>query len=216
MNNIELSIQVNLDGFSFLAKNALGDVASGSFTTYDFSIAERFSIEVTRVKIYCSVSVAQVIPAEVFDSGMAYHYLSATNMLRTGQVALWAPSGNATYVVWALDSALYDTLSALYPSAEWLHPLVEICGQGNLSVMNLILDNRVAHITLFAQSDLVAAVSVNYTSQDDILYYARRISKGHAVRVVVAGVVDGSIIEKLEQHYTSVDVYADPLFLNRL
>lgn len=216
MNNIELSIQINLDGFSFLAKNDLGDIGSGSFTAYDFSVMDQLPGIVRRVKIYCSVSAAQVIPREVFDVNMSHNYLSGANMVGRGDVALWATADDSKYVVWALNGSLYEILRTRYPSAEWLHPLVEICGDGNRNVLNLILDNRVVHITLFDNQGLISAMSISYVNEDDILYYTHRISKGADIRVVVAGSVSGHFVGKLKQYYTSVEPYADPLFLNRL
>lgn len=215
MNNIEISIQITLDGFSFLAQKGGLLVAKGSFAHYDLSAVAQMVGSPDVVRIYCSVPCVEVVPAELFDSSCAYHYLKAANKLSMGDVVLTMYDHDLV-VVWAIASSLYDQVQAQWPCAEWRHPLGEISASEDGQSIQVLLDGRVAHVAVFDDLGLCAIKSVQYNDAQDLLYVVRRMSKMDllgAYRLVMVGVIDGGMQELFGRYYSNVEMVENSAFL---
>ena len=165
----ELSIQVGLDGFSFvvfdIAPAGMGSEAILRSVTYrDSDMATILTREpmltavnppINRVFIGYSTDQVLLIPQPLFEPERAEQYLTAANLYTPGMTTLTNNllSGQAA-AVWQADPNMVAGLLQLYPGALFYHPLLTIC-----------------------HDRLYAAETIPVDTPEELLYYIQKLIK---------------------------------------
>lgn len=123
MNNYistkEISIQISLDGYSFMMHDTQSARVLHAFESvgHNFSlIGEYLRLDHQGVRVIWNVARAQVIPLEVFDESLCEQYMEMANLKGFGreEVSLWgAHHGGQWVAIWQADAQLYKALMAI-------------------------------------------------------------------------------------------------------
>ncbi|MEG0602212.1 MAG: hypothetical protein RR499_04130 [Mucinivorans sp.] len=245
MNNTELSIQIDLDGFSFslrsLTEQGSVELVAAEVKADDLAVIKNY-IEVqlpSRVVLFSLTESAMVVPAEVYQDQAAKDYLMAMNLCAMpGRVKVACPalgvmpsallrpestdslSDPQHVVVWALDGQVEDYVGSIFPNVEWSHPLVPLIEQTASGSITVFLTHGVAHIVVSDMNGrLHTARSVRYTNGEDLLYFAGQALQcdgAQGFTLSLCGTVSAEIEALFRSYYAVINVVADPLFLVRL
>lgn len=222
MNNTELSIQINLGGFSFSLRSSLSraEIYGSTVENYDFSIIERtvYAQPIDRVLIFDNTARASVIPYEHYQAQNVESYLKALNLVALGDLPLSVLSSNKV-VVWAADKQIYDAVQTVWPHALWSHPMAEMIRTDKSQSIDILLLADVAHITVFDQNELFAVRSIAFEAAEDLLYFVRQMATCdtyNVYQVSLYGDVQPCVSDLFSRYYAEVQVCLDPLFLVRL
>lgn len=224
MNNTELSIQINLGGFSFALRSAGLELFAGSVDHFDFSLIKRdvYSEPVGRVKVVCSNAYATVVPAEVYDPLYVETYLDALNMRAKSDVSLAVATAQAgAMVVWGVAKSMVEAVQSQWPNAVWSHALAELIDNSasERSTVVVATSHNMAYIVVRDQDgSLCAARSAEYLTGEDLLFFVRQISvcdTYNVFGVVLVGDVEQTAEDILRRYYADLRRVEDHLFMVR-
>lgn len=172
----ELSIQITLGGFSFCVTQN-GEFLYGSNTkSYEFGTVIGSNIY-SSVYVGWSCNNVMLIPAEVFDEQYAVAYLRAENILSPMSRAVY----NHTFdhkitALWAVNSAVYDAVEALFPEAYHYHNLqVDTMLTRRESVRVSVVEN-IANVVVATQEGMYAAETIEVSNVEDLLYFVSKLN----------------------------------------
>ena len=187
----ELSIQVGLDGFSFvvfdIAPAGMGSEAILRSVTYrDSDMATILTREpmltavnppIDRVFIGYSTDQVLLIPQPLFEPERAEQYLTAANLYTPGMTTLTNNllSGQAA-AVWQADPNMVAGLLQLYPGALFYHPLLLELEATPPNHIHAILDGNLVHLTI-CHDRLYAAETIPVDTPEELLYYIQKLIK---------------------------------------
>lgn len=186
----ELSIQLSLNGFSFvvfdLSPGGGGEaiLRSVAYRENDIeSILQRepmlTAIEppLERVFVSCSTDHVLLIPQPLFEPERAEQYLVAANMYVPGMTTLSNNLLSAqAAAVWQVDAGSAAGLLQLYPGALFYHPLLLELEATPANHIHAILDGELVHLTI-CHDRLYAAESFRAETPEELLYYILRLVK---------------------------------------
>lgn len=200
----ELSIQVGLNGFSFVVFDVSpgmgGEAILRSIAYRDTDMASILAREpmltaadppLGRVFVGCSTDRVLLIPQPLFEPDRAEQYLTAANMYTPGMTTLSNDllSGQAA-AVWQVDSGLVAGLLQLYPGALFYHPLLLELESTPADHVQAVLDGDFVHLTVYHGSQLYAAETLCAESPEELLYYIQKLVKHDgftAYRLILTG-----------------------------
>lgn len=221
----ELSIQIGLNGFSFVVFNNAAALTSEAIKEESVmysaiygqtSLAEIVAAEpvltdrsgFNRVFVGCSTDDVLLVPGSLFEPARADQYLAAANMHRCGLTTLSnSLISKQAVAVWQADAGVVADLIGYYPAALFYHPLLlelDTTGPGTVSV---VLDRKAAHITV-CHAGLYAAETFRVESREELLYYVMRLLKQEATttyRVVLIGEGAEKLTELFGRYFTEVE-----------
>lgn len=224
MNNTELSIQINLGGFSFALRSAGLELFAGSVDHFDFSLIKRdvYSEPVGRVKVICSNAYATVVPAEVYDPLYVETYLDALNMRAKSDVSLAVATAQAgAMVVWGVAKSMVEAVQSQWPNAVWSHSLAELIDNSTSERSTVVVatSHNMAYIVVRDQDgSLCAARSAEYLTGEDLLFFVRQIAvcdTYNVFGVVLVGDVEQTAEYLLRRYYADLRRVEDTLFMVR-
>lgn len=167
----ELSIQITLNGFSFLVAEFGPDHSAGAEYESEYGRSDDPSNDVTmnvihtaeyqahslpdiiacepmleesyaRVAIGFSTDRSLLIPHALFDPQRASQYLDAANLTHHTDATLYnATLSDTAVAVWQSDSQLIDALSAFYPEAYLYHTIQLHVDQPRPNSVSVIVDD---------------------------------------------------------------------------
>lgn len=187
----ELSIQIGLNGFSFVVFDTSGSGIGGggailrSVAYRDLDMAAILAREPMlapaegfgRVFVGCSTDDVLLVPQPLFEPERAEQYLVAANMFVPGMTtlsnSLLSPQAAA---VWQVDSGLAAGLLQFYPGALFYHPLLLELEATPVNHVHVLLDGEVAHMTV-CHTGLYAAETFRVDTPEELLYYIQKLIK---------------------------------------
>lgn len=190
LRNRELSIQVGLNGFSFVVFDVSpgmgGEAILRSVAYRDADMAAILAREpmltasappLNRVFIGCSTDNVLLVPQPLFEPERAEQYLTAVNMYVSGMTTLSNNllSGQAA-AVWQADSGLVAGLLQLYPGALFYHPLLLELEATPSNHVHAVLDGDLVHLTI-CHEGLYAAETLRADMPEELLYYIQKLVK---------------------------------------
>ncbi len=186
----ELSIQVGLNGFSFvvfdISPGMGGEAILRSVAYRDTDMASILAREpmltaaappLDRVFVGCSTDNVLLIPQPLFEPERAEQYLKAANMYVPGMTTLSNNllSGQAA-AVWQTDAGLVAGLMQLYPEALFYHPLLLEVDATQANQVHAVLDGDLVHLTV-CHTGLYAAETLRADTPEELLYYIQKLVK---------------------------------------
>ena len=186
----ELSIQVGLNGFSFvvfdISPGMGGEAILRSVAYRDTDMASILAREpmltaaappLDRVFVGCSTDNVLLIPQPLFEPERAEQYLKAANMYVPGMTTLSNNllSGQAA-AVWQADAGLVAGMMQLYPGALFYHPLLLEVDAVQANQVHAVLDGDLVHLTV-CHTGLYAAETLRADSPEELLYYIQKLVK---------------------------------------
>ena len=186
----ELSIQVGLNGFSFvvfdISTGMGGEAILRSVAYRDTDMASILAREpmltatdppLNRVFVGSSTDDVLLVPQPLFEPERAEQYLVAANMYVPGMTTL---SNNLlssqAAAVWQADSGLVAGLLQLYPGALFYHPLLLELDTTPTNHVHAVLDGDLVHLTV-CHSGLYAAETLRADTPEELLYYIQKLVK---------------------------------------
>lgn len=190
LRNRELSIQVGLNGFSFvvfdISPGMGGEAILRSVAYRDTDMASILAREpmltasappLNRVFVGCSTDNVLLVPQTLFEPERAEQYLTAANMYMPGMTTL---SNNLlseqAAAVWQVDSGLVSGLLQLYPGALFYHPLLLELESTPANHVHALLDEDMVHLTI-CHEGLYAAETLRADTPEELLYYIQKLVK---------------------------------------
>lgn len=190
LRNRELSIQVGLNGFSFvvfdISPGLGGEAILRSVAYRDTDMASILAREpmlttsappLNRVFVGCSTDNVLLVPQTLFEPERAEQYLTAANMYMPGMTTL---SNNLlsqqAAAVWQVDSGLVSGLLQLYPGALFYHPLLLELESTPANHVHAVLDGDLVHLTI-CHERLYAAETLRADTPEELLYYIQKLVK---------------------------------------
>lgn len=190
LRNRELSIQVGLNGFSFvvfdISPGMGGEAILRSVAYRDTDMASILAREpmltasappLNRVFVGCSTDNVLLVPQALFEPERAEQYLTAANMYMPGMTTL---SNNLlseqAAAVWQVDSGLVSGLLQLYPGALFYHPLLLELESTPAHYVHAVLDGDMVHLTI-CHEGLYAAETLRADTPEELLYYIQKLVK---------------------------------------
>lgn len=238
----ELSIQVTLNGFSFVARNneesyysdytPFEEAGISRLTDYDPILDQDYS----RILVGFTTDNTLLIPRELFDPACSDLYLCAANMYNGSAMEtlyndtlcdLVPPSIDRTehsVAVWQTDSLLINGVLETYPSAYLYnmlqlsiaptHPMQSV----EIAVENYIYSDQTiataAHIVV-RDATLSSAATVTFHTPEELLYYTRNMIRQDGFtgyRVHLSGVGADTLGPFFSRFFASVEVDEDPYY----
>lgn len=235
----ELSIQVTLSGFSFVARNNEESYYSdyipleagiSRLADYDPILDQDYS----RILVGFSTDNTLLIPRELFDPTCIDLYLCAANMYNGSAMEtlyndtlcdLVTPSIDRTehsVAVWQVDSLLINGLLETYPSAYLYnmlqlslaptHPVQSV----DIAIENYICSDQAtaAHI-IVRDTTLSSAATVIFHTPEELLYYTRNMIRQDGFtgyRVHLSGLGVDTLGPVFSRFFASVEVDEDPYY----
>lgn len=196
----ELSIQVTLNGFSFVIHEQGRQVWSGSSLGHDLQTAIAAYPHLTAP--FCAHWIVwhtnQVVlfPAQVIDNEQHEDYLSLAGW--AVECPLHSTHGEVG-LVWNADKVTLGVLNHYFPMAQHIHPLQQ---QMDCEGLMVALCDNMAHITLVEQGELKVAHSVELNSDSDLLYYLQRLTPNHCRLTLAGDKPSEDIVQMLSKYYT--------------
>ncbi len=188
--NRELSIQLELNGFSFvvfdIAPGMGGEAILRSVAYRDTDMAAILAREpmltaptppLRRVFVGCATDNVLLIPQPLFEAERAEQYLKAANMFVPGMTTLSNNllSGQAA-AVWQVDAGMAAGILQLYPGALFYHPLLLELDATPTNTIHAILDGEWVHLTI-CHTGLYAAETLRVETPEEMLYYIQKLLK---------------------------------------
>lgn len=220
----EISIQVGLNGFSFVVFDVQpGDSMSGgeailrSVAYRDTDMASILAREpmltateppLRRVFVGCQTDNVLLVPQPLFEAERAEQYLAAANMFVPGMTTLSnnLVSGQAA-AVWQADAGIVSGLLQLYPGALFYHPLLLELESTPDNTVHAVLDGEVVHITV-CHAGLYAAETLKADTPEELLYYIQKLVKHDgftAYRLILTGEGAGRLQGFFLRYFSEVD-----------
>lgn len=238
----ELSIQVTLNGFSFVARNneesyysdytPFEEAGISRLTDYDPILDQDYS----RILVGFTTDNTLLIPRELFDPACSDLYLCAANMYNGSAMEtlyndtlcdLVTPSIDRTehgVAVWQTDSLLINGVLETYPSAYLYnmlqlsiaptHPMQSV----EIAVENYIYSDQTiataAHIVV-RDATLSSVATVTFHTPEELLYYTRNMIRQDGFtgyRVHLSGVGADTLGPFFSRFFASVEVDEDPYY----
>ncbi len=223
----ELSIQIGLNGFSFVvfdvgeavegggvdARDAIVRAAAYRETDMASILAQEPMLTAAtpplrRVFVGCATDNVLLVPQPLFEPERAEQYLTAANMYVPGMTTL---SNNLissqAAAVWQVDSGIAAVLLQLYPAALFYHPLLLELEATPNDCVQVVLDGEVAHVTVSHQG-LYAAETMRVDTPEELLYYVQKLLKNDGFttyRIVLTGEGVGRLQEFFARYFGEVD-----------
>lgn len=217
----ELSIQVGLNGFSFvvfdISPGMGGEAILRSVAYRDTDMASILAREpmltaaappLDRVFVGCSTDNVLLIPQPLFEPERAEQYLKAANMYVPGMTTLSNNllSGQAA-AVWQADAELVAGLMQLYPEALFYHPLLLEVDATQANQVHAVLDGDLVHLTV-CHTGLYAAETLRADTPEELLYYIQKLVKHDgftAYRLLLTGEGAEQLRGFFMRYFTEVD-----------
>lgn len=217
----ELSIQVGLNGFSFvvfdISPGMGGEAILRSVAYRDTDMASILAREpmltaaappLDRVFVGCSTDNVLLIPQPLFEPERAEQYLKAANMYVPGMTTLSNNllSGQAA-AVWQADAELVAGLMQLYPEALFYHPLLLEVDATQANQVHAVLDGDLVHLTV-CHTGLYAAETLRVDTPEELLYYIQKLVKHDgftAYRLLLTGEGAEQLRGFFMRYFTEVD-----------
>lgn len=227
LRNRELSIQIGLNGFSFVVFE-VGQAAEGGGVDARDAIVRSVAYRETdmvsilarepmltsvtppigRVFVGCATDNVLLVPQSLFEAERAEQYLTAANMYVPGMTTLSnnliSPQAAA---VWQVDSGAAAVLLQLYPEALFYHPLLLELESTPDNHVHVVLDGEVAHVTV-CHTGLYAAETMRVSTPEELLYYVQKLLKNDgftAYRMILTGEGVGQLHEFFARYFCEVD-----------
>lgn len=227
----ELSIQIGLNGFSFVVfnnaaaatpeaikeENVMYSAFYGNTPFADIVASEPILTEAPfgRAFVSCSTDNVLMIPVPLFEQERTDQYLAAANMYQPGMTTL---SNNLLSYqavgVWQVESALAAELIHYFPSALFYHPLLLELDAVVPWTVHIALDQRIAHVTVFHEG-LYAAETFQAESAEELLYYVMKLIKNDGFtqyKVILTGEGAGNLVELFSHYFNEVEPREDRFY----
>ncbi|MDE6499793.1 MAG: DUF3822 family protein [Rikenella sp.] len=219
----EISIQIGLNGFSFvvfdLDPTGFGGEAIVRSVAYrDTDMASILVSEpmltavdppMGRVFVGCATDNVLLVPQLLFEPERAEQYLTAANMYVPEMTTLSNNLLSAqAAAVWQVDAGLAAGLLQLYPGALFYHPLLLELDATPTGCVQAILDGELVHLTV-CHDRLYAAETLRVDTPEELLYYIQKLVKRDgftSYRLMLTGEGAGRFRSFFEPYFSDVEV----------
>lgn len=241
----ELSIQITLNGFSFVVMGS-----ESGIVVYDSGVIE-FNSDVdeirnydpylwydySRVMIGFSSDHTLLVPTKVFEPESADLYLAAANMINPGECSTlinntlcdtltpYLADNERCVAVWQADKSLVTQLIAAYPYAYIYNTLQAylpaVCATYSIVIS---LENHTSNSNgntaniVVRESVMSAAETVIFHTHEELLYYTRHMIKQDGFtgyKVYIIGSGSELIAPLFAQFFASVESVDEPYYLHQ-
>lgn len=204
-NNEELSIQLRLNGFSFLVRDLHSGfvVRSGDYRYYSTeavvaaiygaaggdrgacstvdAVCGELCGEFAAVSVEWNVAAAQLVPAEFFDPRIARDYMVAANLVDFAAVpvqsTLFQVDNGEMVAVWQAEGELLLAVSSLWPQAVHTHPLLRKFDlQCVEQMVVLCVMHDMVHVFQYQNLSLIYGESMAFHSAEELLFVVRALA----------------------------------------
>lgn len=188
MNNYsstkEISIQISLDGYSFMMHEPQSGHVFHAFECQDHNfslLTEYLTLDHQGITVIWNTDSVQVIPLEIFDESLCGQYMEMSNLkdLTKSELSLWsAHHGGQWVAIWQADAGVYQALQETLQGLEPLHIhplLMQTEEEPSPETVAINLLSNIAHIKIYNRlGELTFAESMVVNNYNDILLIARQ------------------------------------------
>lgn len=208
----ELSIQINLGGFSF-SINTPHLKAKESVDTYDFDSKLKNFYHLNTITEW-SMPQVMIVPFDLFDHSATESYLQSAKMIdKTKQKAMFAVNGEIV-ALWAVDKKLYESINAKIINLQHTHSLLKLINKQtpkNNATAIYIDTAKLMHIAMWSEYGLETAQSIKVKTPQDILFYIKLLAAKNeniTQRIKITGNnISHETINLIKGYYQNVEIY---------
>lgn len=215
----EISIQISLDGYSFMMHDLQSGYVFHAFECMDhnFSLIQDYLMldHSAGVRVVWNVDQAQVIPMEIFDESLCLKYMEMANLksLVKAEVSLWEAHHQGQWVaIWQADAQVYQRLMETLENQQTTHThplLIQIEEEPSPETVTINLLGHTAHIKIYNRlGELTFAESMAVSNYNDLLLMVRQSAVEDTFkqyRILIAGDQAQELSEFMSQYYGRVN-----------